>query len=412
VLLTDATWYGTLAAARDLGARGVPVIIGYDSATAPVRFSRYTRTAVACPPTTDVERFVEWLHGFGERNPGCVLYPTSDDVAFLIAAHRDTLAPLYRLFSPSMRSLMGVLDKSSLWDACRRAGLATPRTWAPTGPDDLRAVLGELPYPVLIKPRAQMISDGSTKGVRVDRAEELVDAWCRVRDGMVFDRRATDVAPDLGLPIVQALHVVSERIYTVDGFVDRDGEIVGALACVKSLQLPRRSGPGVCFEAAELDPDTLIGLQRLCRDTGFVGVFDVEFALDGDEKLLIDFNPRFYNHMAFEIERGLPLPWLAYLAATGEERALQVAARSAETKPAASSGIYVHRLPAYLMLLAQRLSGQMTRAEFRAWRDWMRAKRQAGVNDPAFERRDLIPGLIDVAQLLRHPRSLLRKAAA
>jgi D-aspartate ligase len=411
VLLTDATWYGTLAAARDLGERGVPVIAGYDTATAPLRWSRHVDTTLRCPSTTDADAFVDWLHEFGERNPGYVLYPTSDDVAFLIAYHRATLSQLYRLFMPPLNSLMSVLDKSSLAESCRRVGLATPETWAPCGPEDLASLAQELPYPVLIKPRAQLLSSGSTKGVRVDSPCDLERAWSKVRDDLDFDRRAIEVAPELGLPIIQALHACSERIYTIDGFVDGDGEIVGALACVKCLQIPRGAGPGVCFEAAELDPVTMSGLARLFRDVGFAGVFDVEFAFDGDSKLLIDVNPRFYNHMAFEIERGLPLPWYAYLAATGQRSTLRELGRSTRLSPPVGSGAYVHRLPMQLMLAAQRFSGNMTRRECREWRRWMRRHRSAGLHDPAFTRHDRLPGLLDLVHQARYPRSLVKKAA-
>jgi len=34
-LLADATWYGTLAAARDLGAHGVPVTLASDALSRP-----------------------------------------------------------------------------------------------------------------------------------------------------------------------------------------------------------------------------------------------------------------------------------------------------------------------------------------------------------------------------------------
>ena len=67
-------------------------------------------------------------------------------------------------------------------------------------------------------------------------------------------------------------------------------------------------------------------------------MFDVEFAIDGDQKLLIDFNPRFYNHMAFEVQRGLPLPWLAYLAATGQTEALEAAGAAARREPVDTAG--------------------------------------------------------------------------
>jgi hypothetical protein len=121
---------------------------------------------------------------------------------------------------------------------------------------------------------------------------------------------------------------VSERIYILDGFVDADGTILAAAAAVKCMQLPRRSGPGVCFESAALDPDLLAGLQRLCRQSGFRGVFDAEFLIDGEDRLLIDFNARFNNHMAFEVERNLPLPLMSYLAAIGDERACETPSRS------------------------------------------------------------------------------------
>lgn len=410
VLLADATWYGTLAAARDLGRRGVPVIVGYDQATAAVRWCRFVERAVRCPSTSDADAFVDWLHEFGERNPGCALYPTSDDLAFLIAYHRETLGELYRLFMPSMPSLMAVLDKSQLAGACHRAGLATPDTWSPLGLEDLATLAEHLPYPVLIKPRAQVLCSGSTKGVRVDHSADLARAWSEVEAMMGFDRRVIEVAPDIGFPIIQALHVVSERIYTVDGFADGESEIIGALACTKCIQLPRGKGPGVCFEATELDPGTLAGVRRLCRDTGFAGVLDIEFALDGDRYLLIDFNPRFYNHMVFEIERGLPLPWFAYLAAIGEHDGLRACAEAATCIPPERSGIYVHRLPLRVMLMAQRFRGNMSWSEGREWRRWLRRHGRFGVHDPASASDDRLPALLDIAHQARHPRALVRKA--
>ena len=34
---------------------------------------------------SDPQRFMDWLLRFGEREPGHVLYPTSDDLAYLFA---------------------------------------------------------------------------------------------------------------------------------------------------------------------------------------------------------------------------------------------------------------------------------------------------------------------------------------
>jgi hypothetical protein len=114
--------------------------------------------------------------------------------------------------------------------------------------------------------------------------------------------------------------------------------------------------------------------------------------------------------MAFEIERGLPLAWLAYLAATGQHTRVREVASAACLTPPDRSGIYVHRLPMQLMLAMQRLTGGMTKLEAREWRRWMRDGSKAGLHDPAYARRDLLPAVLDVAQHLSYPRSLLRKA--
>jgi D-aspartate ligase len=270
-------------------------------------------------------------------------------------------------------------------------------------------LVDKLPLPVLMKPRTQALSRMPGKTRIIHRREEIVPTWRSIR---LANHRQPEITgiPDIDLPVLQAYYAVSERVYTVDGFVDATGSIVAAGACTKVLQLPRRSGPGLCFEAAPLDGELLAGLERMCQEIGYQGVFDAEFLISGEEKLLIDVNPRFYNHMAFELDRSLPLAWLAYLAAAGDENALRRAIADVPSAAPSAGRIYVHRFPAFVQLAAQRATGRMTRAEVRGWRSWI--ARGDGVTDPAYTRADPVPALVDVAQWLRHPRSFLRKAAA
>ena len=409
VLLADATWAGTLAAVRDLGARGVPVIVAYDKVTAPARWSRYATSVVRCPPPKDATAFLAWLHALGDERPGCVLCPTSDDVALLVATHLESLTPRFRLFSPTRQALLRMLDKGQLAAAAGPAGLKTPATWSPRDEGELRELMDELPLPLLMKPRTQALSRMPGKTRIVHRRKEIAPTWRSIREANTHQPAITGI-PDIDLPVLQAYHPVAEHVYTVDGFADSTGRILAAGACLKVLQLPRRSGPGLCFESAPLDEELLAGLERLCRACGYRGVFDAEFLISDDEKLLIDVNPRFYNHMAFELDRSLPLAWLAYLAAAGDDGALRQAVSSLPAVTAPSGRIYVHRFPALVQLSAQRLTGRMTRAETTRWRSWI--ARGEAVTDPAYAHGDPLPALVDVAQWLRHPRSFLRKAAA
>lgn len=412
-LLADATWYGTLAAARDLGSRGIEVTLAADSWIAPARLSRFVTRTVSCPSTKATAPFVEWLLAFGERQPGHVLYATSDELALQIAAHAEALSSRFLLYSPPLAALEQILDKGRLATCSRAAGLPGPETWLPRDEAEVEQIGREARFPLVLKLRAPASRTMGGRGARVDRREDLLPCWRAWRDGVSYDPDVLASMPDVRYPMIQVFHRSAEEVYTVDAFVSRSGEMV-ALGCNKLLQRPRRAGPGVCFESARVDPEIAAGIQRLCREVGYFGVIDAEFVVDGDRRLLIDFNPRFYNHMAFEVDRGLPLPWLAYLGALGDEGALARAMEACRQDLRDDGRVYVHRLSTKLMLAAQSLAGAITAEERRGWQRWI-AGHAGRITDPVAQAGDPWPGAAEVALelacLARHPRSYLKNLA-
>ena len=410
-LLADATWYGTLAAVRDLHAHGVAVTIGSDSWLAPARWSRHVSRTVSCPGSKDAVAFLEWLLRFGAEQPGQFLYPTSDEVAWLVASHRDELSRYYRLYSPPIQSLVRLIDKARLVEDAKAAGLDVPETVVPRDAADAECCCRRLGFPLFVKPRAQVFRLGFGKGVRVNNPSEVVSAWCSQVDRTTYAAEVLKHVPDMHLLMLQSWVSSSERIYTVDGFVDETGNLSASLACVKLLQLPRGSGAGIIFEHAEIDPVIDEGLRRLFRNTGFYGVFDAEFLEVGDRKLLIDINPRYYNHMAFESERGLHLPWLTYLAGTGDRETLKMEiakSKIASRRASMSRCAYVHPLRTNLLLRVQRLAGKMSAEDENHWRRRIEEYGDS-VTNPVWTTDDRAPALAEMAAelyaLVRHPRS-------
>src|SRR3954467_2948811 len=92
VLLPIASYHGTLAAVRSLGAAGGHVTLAETSRLVPAVWSRFAARRVSSPDPEDAPKFIDWLLDFGAREPGHVLYPTSDDIAWLYAVHREQLA--------------------------------------------------------------------------------------------------------------------------------------------------------------------------------------------------------------------------------------------------------------------------------------------------------------------------------
>ena len=411
-LLTMPGYGGTLAAVRCLGRAGIPVTVASDTPGQPAAWSRWTTRRVRCPPPSEPERFMDWLLRFGEREPGHVLYPTSDDLAYLFARRTVEIGKSFLVYQPPAETVLTLLDKKSLLFAARRAGIESATTWFPADDHALERIARNARFPLLIKPRTQLLWPTLHKGTRVDRPEDLVRAYSTY----LRTRRHSPVLlaerPDVARPMLQEYHSeAEEQIESMAGFIDASGEIFVARAAIKMLQQPRRVGIGVCFEDAPLDPAAAGALAALCRDTGYFGVFEAEFIRSGDRRLLIDFNPRYYNQMGFEIARGLPLPLLAHAAACGDERRLRAAALEAQAAHAGEAQVYCHRSAMAMIVGAQRLSGRMGARDVRRWRDWY-ARHHGHAVDPAFDSEDMLPGVLATArqlwQAIRHPRAFFR----
>jgi D-aspartate ligase len=157
ILLCNADYYGTLAATRLLGRNGIPVTVASETRMAVTRWSKFATRTVACPPSIESEKFLDWLMDFGRKNPGYVLYPTSDDVTFLYTLHKKDLERDFRLCLPDVQAIINVLDKKKLYTAAREAGVATPDTRFPEVDSEVETLGRELELPVLVKPRTQVL---------------------------------------------------------------------------------------------------------------------------------------------------------------------------------------------------------------------------------------------------------------
>jgi predicted ATP-grasp superfamily ATP-dependent carboligase len=409
VFLTMPNYHGTLAAVRNLGRQGIPVTTGDPSRFVVSAWSKYTTKSVLCPPVREADRFIEWLIAFGKTHETHVLLPTCDDTAWLYSRYRDELSKLFHLASPPISVVHGLLNKRLLHEHAAQAGIVAPRTWFPRALDDLSSIADEVRFPVVVKPITQVLFETRSKGVRVDTPDKLDRSYRRFAE-QVHGGGLLEYDASVALPMVQEYYPqASTGIYNVSSYA-RAGKLLGARAARKILQRPRRLGVGVCFEEAPLSQKLLAGLERMVANVGYNGVFEAEFIDADGEMVLIDFNPRFYNQMAFDIARGLPLPLFAYYDAVGNERAIAEASSAAQHVNG-DVRVFANRRTLNLLLTAQRISGVLTEEEARTWVEWY-AENQAHCIDPVVDEDDSWPGRLDLAQMvrhsLRHPRTFLR----
>jgi predicted ATP-grasp superfamily ATP-dependent carboligase len=411
-LLFLGHYYGTLASARCLGDHRVTIVLADTRRWQRAAGSRYVSRTVLCPSVADgVPAFVEWLLAFGRQNPPHVLFPASDELAWVFAAHQKELSRSFVCYTPAEEGVTSILDKWRLTVACRKALLLTPETYCPDSEGEVEALSKSLRIPVMIKPRSQVLLVSGSKGTKVDDPKNLLAEYRR----FVAENPPQEL---LGRPLIQEFRPeAAQGIYNLAGFVDRSFQHVVIRASRKILQRPRRLGIGLCFESAPLDQALADGVLRLCRELGYFGIFEIEMIEttgdDGTKRfLLIDFNPRPYSQMAFEIARGVPLPYLAYLDATGQTDELARIIAASEAEPATGSTAYAHTLLLSLVIAGQGVGRALGRGRPEPWVSWLKRNR---LTDAVFDPRDPVPSLLDAAghveQFAKHPRSFLRSLA-
>jgi D-aspartate ligase len=413
IVLADPDYYGTLAATRALGASGVPVYIAGRRLLAVSRWSRHAARALACPPLSRPAEHVEWLLELGEREPGLVLYPTSDDATFVYTQRLQDLSRVFRMYQPELGAILHVLDKKRLYETAREVGLEVPDTWCPETDADVERVAREAPMPLVIKPRTQMLSTTHSKGVIVHERHELARTYRSFVKRTSYDDTVLAVFPEAPRAMLQAYWPeAAERIYSLAGFLDRSGKLFAARAAVKVFQRPRTLGIGLCFADAPIEPELSDAARRLALACGYFGVFQLEFIEVGDRRLLIDLNPRFYNQLAYDIARGLALPHMVHAAALGDGAEVERLVAVAQRQPDRSDLVYCNRFGFEVMLATQRVVGRVSASEAARWRRWRDDHRSTSI-DPAHVRGDALPAFVDVASQVysyaRHPRAFVRK---
>ena len=325
------------------------------------------------------------------------------------ALHRDALSRYFYLPSASIDPIYRLLNKRLLYEEARAVGLEAPRTWFPVSAHDLAQCSSEAAFPVIVKPRTQVMFHTQSKGTIVESAPELARRYA------AFTREAhthklLDLDPSAGRPMVQEYFPdAATGIYNICGYAHR-GRLCGVRGARKLLQQPRRLGVGVCFEEAPVALDLAEGLERLVERVGYSGVFEAEFIRNSDGALLIDFNPRFYNQMAFDIERGLSLPTLAYLDALGELAAVEQDCQSLGSRDDQTGRVFIDLLSLRTLLVAQRLSGALSADDRRHWKDWYERHR-GNATFAVLDKADRLPAWLAAVHhavaSIRHPRKFV-----
>jgi D-aspartate ligase len=393
VVLATAWAGGTIAATRTLGERGVPVVSLQTRQFASAAWSRFVKKRFRVPPETS-GNFVSRLKAIGEALPGMVLLASSDQTAWAFAENRDALSRHFRIYQAPTSTITKLLDKVELARLCEMANVPFVSAFAPASAKELAEIKDTLPYPLLIKPRSHLNRACNHKGEVVNNAEELERTYSR----LISTETAANNRLGLGkqtAPVLQKfVSGGSDGVHSISGFIDREGELFVTRRTAKVFLRSFPVGVGVCYEARPHSQELHEAAYRLCRESGYYGLFEIEFLDDGGQWSVIDFNPRLFNQIGLDIARGMPLPWFYWLAALGKRDALEEAVARARSESDADKVTAMYdRFTFNAILAAMSTTLKSSRAELDYWQEWRRRHDPSAV-DVAISASDPIPGFL------------------
>jgi D-aspartate ligase len=301
--------HGSLAIARSLGRRGIPVwFLTHDHPLA--RFSRYVSRTLHWsgpdhPGAADTLLQLARTH----RLDGWVLFAGGDAEVRLISQHHAALAAVYRVTSPPWEIARVAYDKRLTHQRAAELGLAVPWSAYPRDREDVETL--DCRFPVILKPTVRERRNAFT----------LAKAW-RVDDRAALVARYAEAAALVGERAIVLQELIpggGERQFSFAALCER-GEPLLSLVARRSRQYPIDFGYTSTFVEIVERPEVEEAARRILRSLDYSGLVEIEFkhdARDGGYKIL-DINARAWTWVGLGRIAGTDFPYAAWQLARGE----------------------------------------------------------------------------------------------
>lgn len=304
--------HGGLGVMRTLGRLGVSVYALSDRRYTPAVWSRYLAGILPWSATgqEDLAELALALAEAGRRlGRRAVAIAGDDEAAVLLAEQAIVLREHFLLPTVPPGLPRRLSSKRGLFESCQEHGIPTPRVVFPSSVDDLVARARELTYPVVVK---------------------KVDTWSRllmpdvptttiVTDERRLVARFGDAQVVGGLLLQEYIPQEHAEDWFAHLYADSGSQCLLNIGGRKLRSWPPAAG-WTAFATAESNPTLQALVERLCKETGYQGIADVDVRhdrRDGQFKL-VDFNPRVGAQFRIaENEAGIDVVRALHLDLTG-----------------------------------------------------------------------------------------------
>ena len=307
-VVAEVGWANGLAAIRSLGRHGLRVIAA-DNRTYALGFrSRYAEPRIVPEPLDDEAGYIAAFAAIARETDGLLpVFPTHDEHLNALSRHTAELDERFRFPFPGWDVLESIQSKRHQLDTAESIGFPIPRTFHPRTAEEAQAAGGEVGFPLVVKPAAN-VGFRRTHKVQLFRCENATELARAYEQAAPYEPMVQELVPG-----------GAEAMYTLGSYLTADGEALGLFSGRKVRQTRGFTGVARVAEALWVDEVVEQGLALL-RALRFHGISQVEMIRDprdGRYKL-IEVNPRLWQWHGLAAACGVDLPWIAYRDLIGE----------------------------------------------------------------------------------------------
>ena len=259
-------------------------------------------------PKSDPDECVKYLLDLVRKRSIAALFPAGDLMTWLIAKHQDAFRKYTAVVLPPYDVFVQGREKILTLKAATRAGCPIPDTWYPQE-QDLRDIIQEVNYPVLIKPS---LSQGA-RGITICRSGEEVLSQYPAVEERFGDCFIQEFVPQTGVQ------------YKVDAIFNHAHELLAGVVSAKLRYYPPTGGSSV-INRTECRPDIMDSAVNVLKELKWVGFCDFDFITDPRDNVvkLIEINPRYPESYRATVAAGVDMTKIMYQLAKGESPAPQL----------------------------------------------------------------------------------------
>jgi predicted ATP-grasp superfamily ATP-dependent carboligase len=301
--------HGSLAIARSLGRRGIPVwFVTHDHPLA--KFSRYVSRRLTWdgPDHRDAVAYLLDL-ARSHRLQGWVLFAGGDAEVRLVSQHHAELSAVFRVAAPTWDVAKWAYDKRLTYARAASLGLDYPWSHYPRDARDVAQL--ECRFPVILKPTVREGQNAFTmaKAWRIDSRDELLARYAQ----------AASLVGEHAIVLQEMIPGGGAAQFSYAAVWD-NGTPVASLVAKRARQYPIEFGYTSTFVQTVEQQEVEDAACRFLSSLNYSGLVEIEFKFDERDQRykMLDFNARAWTWAALGTTAGVDFPHLAYRLACGE----------------------------------------------------------------------------------------------